>query len=89
MSNPVYGQLKILKTLLISHKFSKRKHWRRKKKAHALIASPENHKKDWLKLTYPSQGTLDCEHIKEKERLQEEVMIIQTTEIRRSHSALL
>lgn len=26
MSNPLYGQLKILKTLLISHKFSKRKH---------------------------------------------------------------
>lgn len=59
------------------------------KKAHTLIASPENHKKDWLKLTHPSQGTLDCEHFKEKERLQEEVMIIQTTKIRRSHSALL
>ncbi len=26
MSNPLYGQLKILKTLLISHKFSKCKH---------------------------------------------------------------
>lgn len=55
---------------------------------HTLLASPKNHKKDWLKLTYPSQGTLDCEHIKEKE-LYEEVMITQTTEIRRSHYALL
>lgn len=35
---------------------------------HALIASPENHKKDWLKLTHPSQGTLDCEHFKEKRK---------------------